>query len=252
MSVVTKVLSDLDARKAAPDNVAGLALHMTAARANHHEGFWRAVVVLMVVGLGCVAYLAYALRPRAPVATQLAYQYAGQIVRKPPTAIEAALAALPEAVPAALPEKPAAPAAIPEAPAVQKSPGAEALKLAWSIDTPLAERPGQRSGSPDVSGLAAPGKASSGSLDAREQARLHHLLGNVLASLSRHEEAVGAYKAALEGAPQNGGLWLALAMSLDELGRRPDAAEAYGRALATGSLEQHERALAEQRAARLR
>src|SRR3982751_3352024 len=133
MSVVNKVLRDLDARKAAPDNVAGLALHMAAARSNHHEGFWRAVVVLMMIGFGCVAYLAYALRPRAPVATQLAYQYAGQIVRKPPTPVEAvAPAPLPEAAPAALAEAPAAAPAVPPAPAVQKSPGAETLKLAWS------------------------------------------------------------------------------------------------------------------------
>jgi tetratricopeptide (TPR) repeat protein len=245
MSVVNRVLRDLDARKAAPEAVAGLGVHMTAPRPNHHEGFWRAVVVLMLVGLGCVAYLAYALRPRSQLATQLAYQYAGQIVRMPPTIIEPALPAGSDVPPVET---------APKRSSEQRDPGPATLRLARSIETPYVEQSDRSSARANgkAGTVPAPSKSSPGALDAREQARLHQRLGNVLASLSRHEEAVGAYKAGLEGAPQNGGLWFALAVSLEALDRRPDAVDAYARALQTGSLERDESALAQQGIVRLR
>jgi tetratricopeptide (TPR) repeat protein len=245
MSLVNQVLRDLDARKAAPQDVGGLGLHMTAPLADHHEGFWRAIVVLMLIGLGCVAYLAYALRPQPRVATQLAYQYAGQIVRKPPTALESVAAPHADVLPVQTPPEPGS---------GQRDLASSALKLARSIETPLTQSSDRPSAQPVEKGPEDPvlPKSPPGMLDAREQARLHHLLGNVLASLARHEEAVGAYKTALEGTPQNGAVWLSLGISLEALNRRPDAVDAYGRALRTGSLERDESAFAEQRIARLR
>jgi len=225
MSVVNKALQDLTARNAAPDTVAGLEVHAVAGPASSHEGFWRVMVVLMLIAIGGVAYLAYALRPRTPIATELAYQYAAKgVIRQ---------------------EKPA------EQPVAQPNPAApssSALRLARSIETPVPEE--QRGTiQADPPALA---RAPSVPLSASEQARLHQQLGSILAALSRHEEAIAAYQTSLEKAPQNGGCWLALATSLETVGRRKEAADAYRRAIDTGSLEGKEKAMAARRAAELR
>jgi MSHA biogenesis protein MshN len=83
-------------------------------------------------------------------------------------------------------------------------------------------------------------------------AEIHALRGNALQRLSRHQEAAGAYEAALRAAPQSGPSWLGLAISLEALARRAEAAEAYRRAAATGSLAEDVRDYAEQRARALR
>ena len=227
MSVVNKALQDLTARNAAPATVAGLEVHAVAEPASSHEGFWRVMVVLMLIAISGVAYLAYALRPRTPIATELAYQYAAKgVIRH---------------------ERPVEQSALKAEPAVA-APPSSALRLARSIETPVPEE--QRGTiQADPPALA---RAPSVPLSAAEQARLHQQLGSVLAALSRHEEAIAAYQTSLEKAPQNGGCWLALATSLEVVGRRKEAADAYRRAADTGSLEPKEAALAARRAAELR
>ena len=188
------------------------------------------MVVLMLVAISGVAYLAYALRPRTPIATELAQQYAAKGVIRQEKPVELPAQSAP-ATAAASPAQPSGP-----------------LKLARSIETPVPEE--QRGTiQADPPALA---RAPSAPLSAAEQARLHQQLGSVLAALSRHEEAIAAYQTSLEKTPQNGGCWLALATSLEAVGRRKEAADAYRRAIDTGSLEAREKTLAARRAAELR
>lgn len=78
------------------------------------------------------------------------------------------------------------------------------------------------------------------------------VLGSVLSRLGRDREAVDAYRAALRAAPDKGGTWLGLALSLENLGRRGEAADAYRRALATGALTADVKQYAEQKVRQLR
>ena len=78
------------------------------------------------------------------------------------------------------------------------------------------------------------------------------VLGSVLSRLGRDREAVDAYRAALGAAPDKGGTWLGLALSLENLGRRNEAADAYRRALATGTLTADVKQYAEQKVRQLR
>ncbi len=91
-------------------------------------------------------------------------------------------------------------------------------------------------------------------LKAPEQggAEIQAMRGTVLQQLGRHAEAVEAYQGALRGAPQNGAVWMGLAISLETVGKRPEAADAFRRAAATGSIGAEARAYAEQRARQLR
>ncbi len=76
--------------------------------------------------------------------------------------------------------------------------------------------------------------------------------GTALQQLGRHAEAVNAFQGALRGAPQNGAAWLGLAISLESSGNKPEAADAFRRAAATGTLGAETQAYAEQRARQLR
>jgi MSHA biogenesis protein MshN len=78
------------------------------------------------------------------------------------------------------------------------------------------------------------------------------VLGSVLSRLGRDKEAVDAYRAALGAAPDKGGTWLGLALSLENLARRGEAADAYRRALATGTLTAEVKQYAEQKVRQLR
>jgi MSHA biogenesis protein MshN len=87
-------------------------------------------------------------------------------------------------------------------------------------------------------------KAGPAARDAEYQA----MRGAVLQRLDKHAEAVEAYQNAIRIAPQPGTTWVGLAISLETLGRRPEAAQAYRRALDAGSLAAEAREYAESRA----
>jgi MSHA biogenesis protein MshN len=74
------------------------------------------------------------------------------------------------------------------------------------------------------------------------------LRGAVLQRLSRHGEAVEAYENAIRGGAQPATTWVGFGISLEALGRRPDAAHAYRRALAAGPIAPEAREYAENRA----
>ena len=83
-------------------------------------------------------------------------------------------------------------------------------------------------------------------------AELQTLRGTVLQQLGRHAEAVPAFQNALRGSPQNGAIWMGLAISLESSGKNSEAADAFRRAAATGTLGVETKAYAEQRARQLR
>ncbi len=87
--------------------------------------------------------------------------------------------------------------------------------------------------------------------DVSRDADYNSLLGAVLQHMSRPGEAADAYRAALRAAPQTGTAWIGLGLSLAALDHRPEAAEAFRRAVATGSLSQEVRDYAEQQLRRL-
>jgi MSHA biogenesis protein MshN len=80
----------------------------------------------------------------------------------------------------------------------------------------------------------------------------HALHGAVLQRLGRHGAAADAYRLALTSAPQSGATWVGLAISLEAQGHLPEAAEAYRRGVASGTLTGDVRAYADQRARQLK
>jgi MSHA biogenesis protein MshN len=80
----------------------------------------------------------------------------------------------------------------------------------------------------------------------------HALHGAVLQRLGRHGPAADAYRLALGSTPQSGASWVGLAISLEAQGHLPEAAEAYRRGVAAGTLADDVRTYAEQRARQLR
>ena len=73
------------------------------------------------------------------------------------------------------------------------------------------------------------------------------LRGAVLQRLQRHPEAIEAYHASVLGAPQPGTTWVGYGISLEAVGRKSDAAQAYRRSLGAGGLTREVRDYAEGR-----
>lgn len=126
MSVINKMLQDLDRRSAvdvSAAEVAAPAVRAVSTEAPGHEWFWRVLAVLVIISLAWVGWVAYQLQPR-PLATPFAFLAARSAVR--PAAVEKAVEK-----PAPLPVA----AVIPAPPPVP----VETLKLARSIETPVGE-----------------------------------------------------------------------------------------------------------------
>jgi MSHA biogenesis protein MshN len=164
LSIINKMLQELDRRHAGA-RPQGQARHpdvrAVATVRSRHEWFWRAVAALMLVAAAWTLWVVYQLQPRS-VATELAYRAAENARRRtsippapaaePAPVVAQAAAAVPTAVdsasapsattPSATPvvSAPAAPAIVPE-PAPEKLVAPiETLRLALTIDTPLAPR----------------------------------------------------------------------------------------------------------------
>jgi MSHA biogenesis protein MshN len=167
MSVINKMLQDLDRRNAMAGAEAHAGPHAVKAvefgEKPDRDWFWRVVAALLLVAVGWVGWVAYQLQPR-PLVIESAIRAAAP---KPPPAAPVAVSPV-QAVPvAAAPEapqppveaptppveaskppveasKPAAveapkPAAV-EAPKPKPAEPAETFKLARAIETPIAER----------------------------------------------------------------------------------------------------------------
>ena len=140
MSIINRMLQELDRRHAGA-SPHGQARHpdvraVAAVRAGH-EWFWRSVAALLLIAAGWTLWVVYQLQPRS-VATEIAYR-AAENARRRASAAPAPVAALaPVAVPVAAV---APPTVAPLAPAPEKLVAPiETLRLALTIDTPLAPR----------------------------------------------------------------------------------------------------------------
>ncbi|HXM83038.1 MAG TPA: tetratricopeptide repeat protein, partial [Burkholderiales bacterium] len=83
---------------------------------------------------------------------------------------------------------------------------------------------------------------------AARNADFQAMRGAVLQRLGKQVEAVEAYQNAIRITPQPGTTWVGLAISFEALGRRPEAAQAYRRAVDAGSLAAEAKEYAESRA----
>jgi len=144
VSIINKMLQELDRRHARP-SPQGQAPHpdvrTVASSRSGHEWFWRSVAALMLVAAGWTLWVVYQLQPRS-VATELAYRAAENTRKRSPVApapapaAEPVAVATPVAVAAAAAPAPEAPKPVPEKLAAP----IETLRLAMTIDTPLATR----------------------------------------------------------------------------------------------------------------
>ena len=157
MSIINRMLRELDRRRAGTEE--GGATLQTQVRAvappsrSSGEWFWRVVAMLLFLAAGWTVWVIYQLQPKT-IATELAYRAAeGTRRRTPITPASVAPQVPPAAQPAiALAETSAAPAAATPKPVPDKlAVPIETLRLALTIDTPLAPRPQRAAGkSPDV------------------------------------------------------------------------------------------------------
>ena len=146
MSIINKMLQELDRRHArsAPP---GQSLHpeVRAVRTARSAGewFWRTVAALMLVAAAWTLWVVYQLQPRS-IATEIAQRAAEESRRR---AVAAPVPQAPEPVPTLTAAAAAVPPPMPaetiaEKPAPEKlAAPIEMLRLALTIDTPLAPRP---------------------------------------------------------------------------------------------------------------
>lgn len=156
MSIINKMLRELDRRRAAGDQ-GGEALRAQVravaapARASG-EWFWRVVALLMLCAAGWTVWVIYQLQPRS-VATELAHR-AAEGTRRRASAAPVTVPASPAAQPPSQPLPATAQASV--APVVQAQKPVpeklaapiEMLRLALTIDTPLAPRPAKAAAKP--------------------------------------------------------------------------------------------------------
>jgi MSHA biogenesis protein MshN len=169
VSIINKMLQELDRRHASA-RPQGQARHpdvrAVATARSGHEWFWRAVAALMLVAAMWTLWVVYQLQPRS-VATELAHRAAENARRRtpaapapaaePPAVVAQAAAALPTTVdnqiapsagaPSTTPgvlapgvPAPGAPASVPKPTPEALVAPIETLRLALTIDTPLAPR----------------------------------------------------------------------------------------------------------------
>jgi MSHA biogenesis protein MshN len=136
MSLINRVLQDLDRRQALDTPAAGVVKPSPAKRSGG-EWFWRILVVLLTAALAWMGWVAVQLLPRKPLATELAFVAANEALTRAdkPAAVPQSPAPSSAAAPA-----PAAVAAAPSAAAAQTPPAVETLRLATELQSP-AEAP---------------------------------------------------------------------------------------------------------------
>jgi MSHA biogenesis protein MshN len=221
MSVINKMLQDLDRRQALGAGGETNVVRASSTRSSGHEWFWRILVVLLAVALGWMGWVAIQLLPRKPIATELAFQAAAEARSR---AAKPAPAAAPAPVPAA-PVIQAAPAEEPKpteekaAPAPATPVVSDALRLALQLETPIQERAAQpaKSAAPAPRAVSAKPKATAaepapakGTVDKRprassgsESAEAHFRRAALLLNHGRVSEAEDQLAGALRADPSH-------------------------------------------------
>jgi MSHA biogenesis protein MshN len=159
MSIINRMLRELDRRRAGGEEGNGALRSQVRVVAppsrSSGEWFWRVVAMLLFVAAGWTVWVIYQLQPRT-VATELAHRAAEGTRRRTPVAPVSA--ASPGAAPAAaqpaptMAVAPVAPIAEAAKPVPEKlAAPIEMLRLALTIDTPLAPRPQKTAGRPEGS-----------------------------------------------------------------------------------------------------
>jgi MSHA biogenesis protein MshN len=318
VSLINKVLQDIDRRQAATEGDSPLALGRAAVDepAPRRGGFWALAGVLVVVIVGAGAWAAWQMRP-GKVVGEAAFQQAAEAQKRalpsvsppmvpPPAPVVQAPVAAPPAVPEAPateapPSKPAAatphkrPKALPRR-EVRNTSASDAAETKYREAIALLNE-GRVSEAQDrlagaliadpshvaarqaqaallleqervdaarqilLDGLALDPTQSTFALAlariytrerdfpaalevmdragaAASRADFQALRGDVLRRMGRHAQAVDAFENAVRGGAQPGATWVGLGLSLEALGRRSEAAEAYRRALAAEPLTQ--------------
>ena len=238
MSLINKMLQDLDRRQALGAGAESRVLQPPSGNPRHREWFWRVVTVLLLVGVAWVGWTAYQILPR-PLVTDLAFRAADE-ARARPAAPVIRIDVKPKP-PAEAAEAVVAAAPAPEPAAVEKTPpAAEPLKLAHEIETPVRPRrapapkiaaaPVAAKGSEARPRTAATGPAGRPAVDKRERvstpadtAETLFRRGALLLSHGRVSEAEGTLTAALRSDPAHAGARQAyVALLLEQ--KRMDAA----------------------------
>ena len=152
MSLINRMLQDLDRRQALDTADAGV-VRASAAKPASREWFWRVLVVLLTVALAWMGWVAIQLLPRKPLATDLAFLAASEArARSPakaphPPALPVVETVVPvqEAPQPPAPQQPAPQQPAPQQPVavVPAMPSTDALRLATELQTPIIEKPAQ-------------------------------------------------------------------------------------------------------------
>ncbi len=172
MSVINKMLQDLDRRQALGGAADAVVVRPSVTKPGGREWFWRVLVVLLAAALGWMGWVGFQLMPRKPIATDLAFQAAAEARTR---------AAAKPAVPVVA--QPAA-AAEPVAPLAAPPPPSDALRLALQLETPVRERAEpepakverEKAAAPKAAPVktraaSAPQAAPKGTVDKRERGR---------------------------------------------------------------------------------
>lgn len=122
MSVINKMLRDLDRRRALPESASADPSVRVVPQVRRSDAFWITMGIEAVVAIGALIWVIYELQPR-PLATPLA-------LSRPAVPPPAPIAAI-KPPPSVAPPKESAPAAAPP-------PAVEMFKLAEAIETPIA------------------------------------------------------------------------------------------------------------------
>lgn len=163
MSLINKMLQDLDRRQALGSGAESRAVQPASQNPRHREWFWRVVTVLLLAGVAWVAWMAYQILPR-PLVTDLAFR-AAEEARARPQAPVIRIDVKPKPPAEAAAPVVAAPPSAPEpvATAVEKAPpAAEPLKLAQEIETPLRPRAAPAPKAAPAAPKAEPKRAAAG------------------------------------------------------------------------------------------
>ncbi len=209
VSVINKMLQDLDRRQALGAAAETTAVRTPTASSGGREWFWRVVAVLLTAALAWMGWVAIQILPRKPLATDLAFQAAAEAQSRAVVAKPAASA----------PPAPA-PAVAPATPVAEEAKPSETLRLTLQLEMPVkqaepepakaepAKAKPKRAEPAKAKAAPAPKAAAKSSIDKRDRTRsaadnaeTHFRRAALLLNHGRVSEAEDQLVAALQADP---------------------------------------------------